>query len=59
MEDIAKIGVGNFVAALRENTRAVLSDAYDSQCINGSGVAPNVEGLIKRRGEPVRRRRLP
>ena len=53
MEDIAEIGVGNFEAALRENARAVLSDAYDSQCINGSGVAPNVEGLVKQLTNPA------
>ena len=53
MEDIAQIGVGNFEAALRENARAVLGDAYDSQCINGSGVAPNVEGLVKQLTDPA------
>ena len=53
MEDVAQIGVGNFEAALRENARAVLSDAYDSQCINGSGVAPNVEGLVKQLTDPT------
>ncbi len=53
MEDVAQIGVGNFEAALRENARAVLSDAYDSQCINGDGQAPNVEGLIKQLTDPA------
>ena len=53
MEDVAQVGVGNFEAALRENARAVLSDAYDTQCINGSGVAPNVEGLVKQLTDPA------
>ena len=53
MEDVAQIGVGNFEAALRENARAVLSDAYDSQCINGDGTAPNVEGLIDQLTNPA------
>ncbi len=53
MEDVAQIGVGNFEAALRQNARAVLADAYDSQCINGDGQAPNVEGLIKQLTDPA------
>lgn len=53
MEDVAQIGVGNFEAALRENARAVLADAYDGQCINGNGAAPNVEGLIKQLPDPT------
>ena len=52
MEDVAQIGVGNFESALRENARAVLSDAYDGQCINGDGQAPNVEGLVKQLTNP-------
>ncbi len=53
MEDVAQIGVSNFETALRENARAVLSDAYDSQCINGNGAAPNVSGLIKQLTDPT------
>ena len=46
VEDIAEIGAAGFESALRENTRAALSAKYDDQCINGDGVAPNVNGLI-------------
>ena len=46
MEDIASVGATNFEAALRQNTMSSLSDAYDDQCINGDGVAPNVNGLV-------------
>ena len=53
MEDIAQVGVGNFEAALRENARAVLADAYDNQCINGDGAAPNVDGLINQLTDPA------
>ena len=53
MEDVAQIGVGNFEAALRENARAVLSDAYDTQCINGNGTPPNVEGLVAQLTDPT------
>ncbi len=53
MEDVAQIGVGNFEAALRENARAVLSDAYDAQCINGDGTAPNVDGLVNQLTDPA------
>ena len=45
LEDVASIGVGNFEAALRQNASMALSDSYDDQCINGNGVAPNVNGL--------------
>ena len=53
MEDVAQIGVGNFEAALRENARGVLSDAYDTQCINGNGTAPNVNGLVNQLTDPT------
>ena len=46
LEDVASIGVGNFEAALRQNASMALSDAYDTQCIAGDGVAPNVNGLL-------------
>ena len=52
VEDIAEIGQANFEAALRENARMALSDKYDDQCINGTGVTPNVNGLIAQLTNP-------
>ena len=52
-EDIAQVGVGNFEAALRQNLTSVMSDAYDNQCINGTGTAPNVNGLINQLTNPT------
>ncbi len=52
MEDVAQIGVGNFEAALRENLSMALADAYDQQCINGDGTAPNVSGLLHQLTRP-------
>ena len=45
VEDVALIGSANFEAALRANVSMALSDAYDDQCINGDGQAPNINGL--------------
>lgn len=53
VEDVAKIGVANFEAALRQNVSMKLSDAYDNQCINGDGTAPNVNGLIAQLTDPA------
>ena len=53
VEDVASVGVGNFESALRQNVSAALSDAYDDQCINGNGTAPNVEGLIAQLDNPT------
>ena len=53
LEDVASVGVANFESALRQNVSASLSDAYDDQCINGNGTAPNVEGLIKQLTDPT------
>ena len=53
IEDVASVGVANFESALRQNVSASLSDAYDDQCINGNGTAPNVEGLIKQLTDPM------
>ena len=53
LEDIATIGQANFESALRQNTMAALSDAYDTQCINGSGTAPNVDGLVHQLTAPT------
>ena len=52
-EDVASVGVGNFESALRQNVSAKLSDAYDNQCINGNGSAPNVNGLINQLTNPT------
>ena len=51
-EDVALFGNDSFEASLRENARAVLGDAYDTQCINGDGSAPNVDGLINQLTDP-------
>ncbi len=53
VEDVAQVGQANFEAALRAHTSAALSDAYDNQCINGSGTAPNVNGLIAQLTDPT------
>ena len=53
MEDVAQIGVGNFEAALRENLSMAMADAYDLQCINGSGTAPAVSGLLHQLTRPA------
>ena len=53
IEDVASVGVGNFESALRENLALVLSDALDSQAINGSGTAPNLAGIFSRLTEPT------
>ena len=52
LEDVATIGAANFESALRQNVMAALSDAYDGQCINGSGTAPNVDGLVHQLTNP-------
>ena len=53
IEDVAKIGVANFEAALRQNVSMKLSDVYDAQCIAGDGAAPNVNGLINQLTDPA------
>ena len=52
IEDVAAVGQAGFESALRQNTSMSLSDAYDNQCINGDGVAPNVNGLIAQLTDP-------
>lgn len=51
VEDVASAGVANFEAALRENLSMALSAELDDQLINGSGVAPNLSGLLKALGD--------
>ena len=53
IEDVASFGNDSFESSLKENARAVLSDAYDTQAINGNGTAPNVEGLIDQLTNPT------
>ena len=53
LEDIASVGQANFEAMLRQNASMKLSDAYDNQCINGNGTAPNVNGLINQLTDPA------
>ena len=53
IEDIAAVGSDTYEAALRANLQDVMGDAYDGQCINGNGAAPNVEGLIKQLTDPA------
>ena len=52
LEDIAAIGADNFESVLRENLSLALSDALDSQAINGDGNAPNLTGILKRLTDP-------
>ncbi len=52
VEDVAAVGQANFEAVLRENLSLVLSDALDSQAINGNGSAPNLTGILKRLADP-------
>ena len=47
IEDIASVGASNFESALRANLQLVMGAELDNQVINGSGVAPNITGLLK------------
>ena len=53
IEDVASFGSDSFESALRENARAVLSNEYDNQCVNGNGTSPNVEGLLDQLNDPT------
>ena len=53
VEDVALIGQANFEAALRQNASMALSAEYDDQAINGTGVAPQVTGLIAQLANPT------
>ena len=53
LEDVAAVGQANFEAALRGNVSMALSDALDSQIINGNGTSPNIEGLINQLTDPT------
>ena len=52
-EDIASVGTSSFESALRQNLTAVMSEAYDAQCLNGNGTAPNVSGLLHQLTTPT------
>ena len=53
IEDVAAVGQANFEAALRENLSLVLSDALDTQALNGNGQAPNLTGIFQRLTDPA------
>ena len=53
LEDIAAVGQANFELILRQNLSLALSDALDSQVINGSGTAPNLTGMFQRLPDPT------
>ena len=52
LEDIAAVGQENYESILRENLALVLSDALDTQVINGDGTAPNLAGIFSRLTNP-------
>ena len=52
VEDVAAVGQVNFESVLRENLSLVLSDALDSQVINGDGSSPNLSGIFARLTAP-------
>ena len=52
LEDIAAVGQDNYESILRENLALVLSDALDTQVINGDGNAPNLAGIFSRLTNP-------
>ena len=53
LEDVAAVGQANFESALRQNVSMALSDEYDDQAINGSGVAPNINGIVAQLTNPT------
>ena len=53
LEDVAAVGMTDFESALREALQARLSDSLDAQIINGSGAAPNLNGLINQLDNPA------
>ena len=52
IEDVAAVGQSNFESVLRENLSLVLSDALDTQALNGNGTAPNLTGILRRLTDP-------
>ena len=53
IEDIASVGQSNFESALRSNLQLVMSDALDSQVINGDGSGDNLTGIFERLTDPA------
>ena len=53
IEDIAQIGTPRFEAAVRANLSGAFADAYDNECINGSGTAPSINGLLNQLTDPT------
>ncbi len=53
LEDVAAGGQANFEAALRGNVSMALSDALDTQIINGNSTSPNINGLINQLTDPT------
>ena len=52
-EDIAQIGTPRFEAAMRAALTGSLSDGYDKACLTGTGVAPDVLGLMPQLDTPT------
>ncbi len=53
IEDVAQIGTSKFESAMRANLSGAFADAYDSQCIDGDGEAPNITGLLAQLDDPT------
>ena len=53
IEDIAAVGQVNFEPILRENLSLVLSDALDSQGLNGAGAGADLVGIFQRLTDPA------
>lgn len=55
IEDVAAVGQDNFEAILRENLSLALSDALDSQAINGAGgnAGADLVGVFERLTDPT------
>ena len=53
IEDVAAVGQQNFEGILRENLSLVLSDALDSQGLNGAGAGSDLVGIFERLTTPA------
>ena len=53
IEDVAAVGQQNFEGILRENLSLVLSDALDSQGLNGAGAGADLVGIFERLTTPA------
>ena len=52
LEDVAAVGTESFEEGLRQALQGQLSHSLDNQIINGSGSAPNLDGLINQLDDP-------